>query len=759
MRAERGLWPEALVAALATLTVAWPITRLLQDVEWLGDALVVVLVVAVVGALLRSVVESWAWVVLLQLVAGVATVLVAYLAGTLWWGLPTWDTLEGAGNLLGEAGLILRSYAAPAPATTGVAFLVVSLLMLTAVAVDALAVTLRMPALAGLPLAVGFLVSVSNSGEAMSPYFFAAVASAWLVLVAMQSGRIVRSWASADRRESVGFGDVTRGSTGHRRQAQLLGSATVLGALLAASLLPHLPPTFFGEGLARNPEATDLSPGGQVSFVDTLDLAADLSNRSSEPVLVYRALTFPPQPLRITSTAEFDGRRWQPAEAGGAGGDAADGVIQPPSYTESFPDVPVIEAQIQVQRNLLDPPYVAVPSPLVGGDFTVPARYDAPTGAVRLGSRTETYSATYLLVGPTGGLAEIAGQTRSDPGDFAPELLEVPPAAEARVAALTDQVVGEATNTVEIGYLIQTHLRGAPYTYSLTLAPGADGPEPIGHFLETQQGYCVQFATAMVMMARHEGIPARLAVGFLPGQVQPDNTYQVVASDAHAWPELWIEGAGWTRFEPTPGVRATAPAYTQLNLAQEPEPALTGSLDAPTATAPEPTLEPQQTEDGTGLLDRLAPVLLRSLVVVAALALLMTLLSWAGRRHRQARLREARSARDRIEGQWELLTRSLEDYGLPPPPQRSPRGMRSHYAEATRLDRRSEEALHRVTATLERARYAPPAEDSDAERRMGRDVRSLVDAVDRQLPWNIRANARLLPLSGRRWLADLFRRH
>ena len=77
-------------------------------------------------------------------------------------------------------------------------------------------------------------------------------------------------------------------------------------------------------------------------------------------------------------------------------------------------------------------------------------------------------------------------------------------------------------------------------------------------FLQTKRGYCVQFSSAMIMMARESGIPARMAVGFLPGT--PDGSERVVrVNDAHAWPELWFPELGWVRFEPTPGVRSGLP--------------------------------------------------------------------------------------------------------------------------------------------------------------------------------------------------------
>ena len=74
--------------------------------------------------------------------------------------------------------------------------------------------------------------------------------------------------------------------------------------------------------------------------------------------------------------------------------------------------------------------------------------------------------------------------------------------------------------------------------------------DPITPFYETRRGYCTQFATAMIMMARAQGIPARMAIGFIPGTREGSSNI-VRASDAHAWPELYFQGSGWLRFEPT----------------------------------------------------------------------------------------------------------------------------------------------------------------------------------------------------------------
>lgn len=752
---NHGLWPEATAAALAVLAAAWPLTTLLQGSHWVGPAVVPVLLVAVTGALLRSLRVDQTVVVLGQTFATVAYLLWRYLSDTLLWVVvPGPETLSRAADLLRDAGLTLQTFAAPAPANEGVEFLVVAVLALTATAVDAIGVTGGAPATAGIPLATAFLVSVSNSGQAMAPWFFAAAAAAWLIMVAQQNNRLVSGWSSADRQESVGSHDVSYGPTGHRSVARVLGLVTVLAALVLASVVPHLPPTFLADGLARNPDSGSGGDTGQVSFTETMDVTADLNNQSDAPVIDYRATPRLDVPLRVTATTDFDGSTWQPPEPDP--GNLQSGLLLHPGERPAGmrEDIPTATGRVEVLSNGLRPPHLAVPSPLTTVRADTGMRFDPTQAAVRVEEAIDDYDVEYLQVAPRSDVPEGVGSPADGPPDL-PGTLELDEAGLAAYSALSDEVVGDATNQLEIGQRIQNHLRSGLYSYNLELAPGLDPDDPITHFLETRQGYCVQYATAMVMMARYQGIPARMAVGFLPGELQADGSYTVVASDAHTWPELWIEGMGWTRFEPTPGIRTgVPPSYAQLDLGEaQADPTLTNTPEA----TPTPEEEPQGAADTDGswtdtvvdALRSLWPVLLRSFLVLVVLAVLVSLLALAGRRYRGAALRHATTPQERIEGQWELLVRSLEDYGVDPPQQRSPREMAAHYGTTTRLTTAADEALGRATGTLERSRYAPDSrlgQTDDSE--MHEDVRRVVDEVAERLPWNMRVSARLFPRSG-----------
>ncbi|WP_161964934.1 transglutaminaseTgpA domain-containing protein [Ornithinimicrobium cerasi] len=765
---QRGMWPEGLVAALATLAVAWPLTELLREDDWLLPGVLLVALVAVTGAVLRTVDAPPSLVSVGQLLVGLGGLAGTYLRDTLWRGVvPTSETLEEVGELLRQAGTVLQTYAAPAPTTQGVSFLVVAVLTLTAVSVDSMGVTGRAPASAGIPLAAGFLVSVSNSGAAMEPWYFAAIAGLWLVMLAQQGRRVTDAWPSDQRRESRGGDDVTSGSPRHRGLAQVLGSLALVASVVGAAALPHLPPTFLGDGLARNPEArTTDGGGGQVSFTETMDPSQDLRSQSRTPVLSYRTDATNLQPLRVTATERWDDGRWVAPRRG-------TGNLQPPNAPLPGPEeiadgVPLQPQRLQVTGNRLPPPHLATPSPLESVSLTGGAsyRFDPTDSTLVLQSASPSYEATYLVVPGGAELPPGVGDVPADPGAFDEEVLEVDPVSADVVAALAEQVVGGEDNTLAAAVAIQNHFRRAPYRYSLELAPSAqaDASDPIGGFLATQQGYCVQYATAMVMMARSEGIPARMAVGFLPGNVQPDGTRQVVAADAHTWPELWIDGMGWTRFEPTPGIRSNQPPAYARNPVENDQGAQTTTVTQTVTPSAEPT--PTAPPADPTFLDRLRellPLLAQVLGAVLVLALIMLVVPLVGRRYREEGVRRAASAEEQVEGQWTLLVRSLQDLGVDEPPERSPRDMRRHYTSETILNRQGEDAMGRITTTLERSRYAPAAtvRETDASR-MGEDVRSVVDQVRHASPWNMRANAALLPRSGldglRAWVGGLFRR-
>jgi hypothetical protein len=112
------------------------------------------------------------------------------------------------------------------------------------------------------------------------------------------------------------------------------------------------------------------------------------------------------------------------------------------------------------------------------------------------------------------------------------------------------QVVGLA-GSYEQALALEQFLRELPYSYQVQPLPG--GGDAVYQFLfQMRSGYCTYYASAMAVMARSLGIPARVATGYATGVYDPAaGVYVVREADAHAWPELYINGR-WLPFEPTP---------------------------------------------------------------------------------------------------------------------------------------------------------------------------------------------------------------
>jgi len=134
--------------------------------------------------------------------------------------------------------------------------------------------------------------------------------------------------------------------------------------------------------------------------------------------------------------------------------------------------------------------------------------------------------------------------------------LQLPDELPQRVRGLTQEIIADTGGTpTETALAIESHLR-TEYTYDLEtpgLPPGADF---VDHFLfVSKRGWCNHYASAMVVMLRIAGIPARLATGFTSGEYVPErDVYEIRDQDAHAWAEVYLPDTGWIDFDPTPAL-------------------------------------------------------------------------------------------------------------------------------------------------------------------------------------------------------------
>lgn len=132
------------------------------------------------------------------------------------------------------------------------------------------------------------------------------------------------------------------------------------------------------------------------------------------------------------------------------------------------------------------------------------------------------------------------------------DYLQLPNTLPRRVRQLSQKVNQEAKTPYEKAMAIQRFLRD--FKYNLAAQPPPPENDGVDWFLfEEKEGWCTQFASAMVVMLRSVGVPARLAGGYRPGELDvASGNFIVRVRDAHTWPEVYFPSYGWIGFEPTP---------------------------------------------------------------------------------------------------------------------------------------------------------------------------------------------------------------
>ena len=319
----------------------------------------------------------------------------------------------------------------------------------------------------------------------------------------------------------------------------LLGTTVTL--VVAAALFPLLPRVGSPYLVAR---ATGVGRStNSVGFSDEMSLDSIGTIRTSREVAMRLIYETPPPPgheMRYKGATYdiYQGRNWRRSPTSAAGVRlGGDGLYYP---VDGHPRSWVhIWSEIRGARSLLLPvEAVAVEMPgrrvMVdqGGAMFLPA---PPNGTLnyRVGMELE----------PTSGAVVPADW--SDSGALS---------LTGVTAGMTDlavEVMGSGQPREKVERLESWFVDEFGYTLDFM---GAGGSEPLENFLFRQrQGHCELFASAMVLMLRSQGIPARVATGFLGAEYNPLEKYYIVRqSNAHAWVEVYLEAEGWTIFDPTP---------------------------------------------------------------------------------------------------------------------------------------------------------------------------------------------------------------
>ncbi|GAA3306241.1 hypothetical protein GCM10020295_61940 [Streptomyces cinereospinus] len=562
----------ALSATAATLMASCALLPLVDPVTWFLQAAVLLLMQMGVGAAARRVplarpltvgVQALVTLMLLTLVFAREYAFVGVLPGP--------DAFLRFGDLLQLGAEDVGRYAIPAPLSDGIRLMLVGGVLVIGLAVDVLAVTFRSAAPAGLPLLALYSVAAGLSDGAGGWVWFLIAAVGYLMLLLAESRDRLSQWGRV-------FGGAPRGPggepggpvapvrTGRRIGVVALGTALVVPLALPAMNGGLLDTAGRGVGTGGGGGGTISAVNPLVSLRDSLNMDEDRTVLTLRTSAGEASGTY----LRIVSLDDFDGTTWKPARR-----NIVSVPDELPAPVGLSPDV----RRSEVRTRIAAADWYAqdwLPMPYPPSDVRIDGnwRYE-PVGMALVGdhgqtTRGATYEVTSLDVRPT---AEQLASAPEPPAALRREFTQVPDSLPGVVARTAREITAGADSPYEQAVRLQEYfaLTGG-FQYDTEVEVGS-GSQAIARFLRDKRGFCVHFSFAMASMARTLGIPARVAVGFAPGTTQGDGSVAVGLRDAHAWPELYFEGVGWTRFEPTPN-RGYTPVHPARGAGQQrPRPA------------------------------------------------------------------------------------------------------------------------------------------------------------------------------------------
>ena len=669
----------------------------MQGTAWWGYAAGAVALVVAVG-LLTNRLRPAAPV----LAAGAQLAALAMLVTALFTGSGVLGVLPGpaaAGELaalVADAATQIRTEVAPVPATPAMLLLVTVAFGVTAVAVHAIAVGAGAPAATGVLLLAVFAVPAALADELLPAWILAAAAAGFGLLLLARPGPL------------------------GGRLPWRPGTSAVAVVVMAVVVALGVGAAAGGVGTAgRFPSTGGTGAGrvGEIGLSPFTSLRGEL--RQSVPTELFRVTGLPrPAYLRaLTLSSYVPDAGWQVRRPG-----------RGTPLTAELPgsDAPGERASVRVEnvgfRDYWLPVY-GVPLS-VSGPPAERWSYD-PLSGTAYSTRPQqepSWTQEALVAVPT---AEALRVGDGDVDGVDPAFLSTN-GVDPRVAAIAREVTGDAPTGFDRAMALTEWFSGpgSPFTYDLATAPG-NGDDALVEFLTTgRRGYCEQFASAMAVMLRTLGVPARVAVGFTGGRPADDGadggTRAVSTADAHAWVEAWFPAAGWTTFDPTPLIdgRAIVPPYvaqaagetddqTQPTTAQTRRPlprrrrrrrrARRRPSPCPTPLRPTPPAEPAR-RVGLGTVAALAAVVMVTAAVAAPAA-------WRARLRRRRLAAADAGGAGAADAAWAELLAESADRGAPATTSDTVRTGAERMVRAHGLDGRARRALDAVVGIVEESWY------------------------------------------------------
>jgi transglutaminase-like putative cysteine protease len=711
----------ALIAALA-------LRPLVQGIAWWMSALVITVVVVAVMLAVRQ--RSRLARLIALLVSLVACSSAAALLNDI---QPLgWLDRNGALGAMLEA---IRVNPAPLPETDPIRLMMTVIIVWVAGVSLFLAVIAPTAALAAVPALIILVVPGVISGTPAGPVLVVLTGVAFLVLL----------WLSVRPIQ-------------HAFPAVVVG---VIGLVVAVGLPSVVPLNASWLSGVTGAIQAPLQPGRPGTL---LKLGDDLRRPTEIEVFRYRTSSGSPEYLKLADLDEFGTGDWVPTVTDASTaptaeqGQLATGVnprlatrgdaeIRITGLSSQYLPVPSGAVAVQSQSTTLD----LADWRWMGDSNTIrstgPVTRRSDLYSVYGGS---TFANPFLDAIAARGRLDAAGRSADWVTPSRAQLrtdLQLPENLPTSIRNAAERVAGNAGNAYEQGRALEDWFRSGLFTYSETapVEQGYDGDsmDVIAKFLQVRAGYCVHFASSMAVMARVLGIPSRIAVGYRPGGAEQDGEFSVSNRQLHSWPELYIQGAGWVAFEPTPVDETSDSAAQPSNAATpstlatpSPLPSASDAVPAPTTPTATPTLNPQSgatggASDGSGGLGLGLGVLVLALVLVGP-GLFRTL-------RRQRRLGAIGAGRDPALNAWRELLDDVADHGFAPgvaPPDDAAAAARTARAVLGRLRATLPASvlphLALVVDALDRERYAPGgASDVDPAVLLAavREARGALDAA------------------------------
>jgi transglutaminase-like putative cysteine protease len=404
--------------------------------------------------------------------------------------------------------------------------------------------------IAGMELLAAALLSTSMS-------FFVFLALFLLFAIAtFSSGEIVASLRrtaldpNGETKETPVVRLARGGSTGFPRRLGGFSAALLAGILIMTGGMFFVLPRTARAALQRFVPQRYHQPG----FSNEVTLG-DLGEIKQRSTAVMHIRSYAEEGLlavrwRGGALSQFDGKRWfnppeadEPIRADRGVVTLRQGRHWRPGHSLAY-QVVLNDISSDMLFYAGTPETIRINAPLIslthGEGLRVPPRFMLYGGL--------TYSVYSYMEDESGAMVTAAAPL---PAASRAEYLQLP-ALDDRIPVLAREMAAGANSEMEQARAIENHLR-LDYGYTLQLL-SSEVADPLAYFLFVRKkGHCEYFASAMTVMLRTLGVPARVATGFQSGVYNPMTGWQVVrASDAHSWVEAWISGRGWVTFDPTP---------------------------------------------------------------------------------------------------------------------------------------------------------------------------------------------------------------